>query len=77
MTVTIKNSHVDLHTGRRTDTIVGNGQRIDVFQGFTPEQTAAIREYERTMHEETIPEIERVMRRRARDAQWSKQQIIY
>jgi hypothetical protein len=56
---------VNLHTGERTDQLIGDGQRVDV-QQWTPAQLAAIREYERAMKEEVIPDIERVMRMRER-----------
>ena len=43
---------------------------------LTPDQIAAIREFERVMNEEVIPEIERVMRMRARMAQESRKWIV-
>jgi hypothetical protein len=44
---------------------------------WTEEQLAAFREYERAMRDEVIPEIERVMRMRARLAQESRKWILY
>jgi hypothetical protein len=77
MRVLLKNAHVDLATGRRTDQWVGDGQRVDVmWTPLTSEQLLAVKEFERTMREETIPEIERVMRMRARLAQRSRQWIV-
>jgi len=43
---------------------------------LTEEQLAAVREFERAMREEVIPEIERVMRMRARRAQESRRWIV-
>lgn len=65
MRILRKNAYVNLHTGERTDQLIGDGQRVDV-QQWTPAQLAAIREYERAMKEEVIPDIERVMRMRER-----------
>jgi hypothetical protein len=77
MRVLRKNAHVDLATGRRTDQWVGDGQVVDVYwEPLTASQLASVREFERTMREETIPEIERVMRMRARRAQESRSWII-
>jgi hypothetical protein len=77
MRVLKKNTHVDLATGRRTDQLVGDGQTVDIETvPLTPAQTAALREFERTMRDEVIPEIERVLRRRARLAQESGKWII-
>ena len=77
MRVLRKNAHVDLATGRRTDQWVGDGQTVDVYwEPLTASQLAAVREFERTMREETIPEIERVMRMRARRAQESRNWIM-
>ena len=77
MRVLKKNTHVDLATGRRTDQWVGDGQVVDVYYvPLTATQIAAIKEFERTMEEETIPEIERVMLMRARRARESRNWII-
>ena len=38
MRICIPDTRVDLASGRRFDTYVGNGERIEVPQGFTPEQ---------------------------------------
>jgi hypothetical protein len=77
MRVLRKNAHVDLATGRRTDQWVGDGQRVDVYyEPLTASQLAAVREFERTMKEEVIPEIESVMRRRAELAQESRKWIV-
>ena len=40
---------------------------------LTAKQLTAVREFERTMKEEVIPEIERVLQMRARRAQESRQ----
>jgi hypothetical protein len=77
MRVLKRNTHVDLATGRRTDQLVGDGQTVDIDTApLTPAQTAALREFERTMRDEVIPEVERVLRMRARRAQESRQWII-
>ena len=77
MRVLKRNTHVDLATGRRTDQWVGDGQIVDVYyEPLTATQLAAVKEFERTMKEETIPEIERVVRMRARCAQESRNWII-
>jgi len=77
MRVLKKNTRVDLATGRRADQLVGDGQTVDIETiPLTPAQTAALWEFERTMRDEVIPEIERVLRRRARLAQESRQWII-
>jgi hypothetical protein len=68
---------VDLATGRRTDRWVGDGQRVDItWTPLTTEQLKAVKEFERTMREETIPDIERVIRIRAHAAQRSRQWIV-
>lgn len=73
-----KNTHVDLSTGRRTDQWVGDGQRVDIYwELLTFSQLMAIKEFERTMKEEVIPEIERVMRIRAKRAQESRNWILF
>jgi hypothetical protein len=77
MRVLRKNAHVDLATGRRTDQWVGDGQVVDVYyEPLTAKQLAAVREFQRTMQEEVIPEIERVMRMRAERAQESRHWLI-
>lgn len=78
MKVIQKNTRVNLATGERFDTVIGNGERIEVPQQspFTPEQLACFRDYEREMHERVIPEIERVMRMRHRLAEWSRRQFV-
>jgi hypothetical protein len=77
MRVLKKNTHVDLATGRRTDQLVGDGQTVDIDTvPLTPAQTIVLQEFERTMKDEVIPEIERVLRRRARLAQESRRWII-
>jgi hypothetical protein len=60
MRVLKKNTHVDLATGHRTDQLVGDGQTVDVYwEPLTASQLAAVREFQRTMRDEVIPEIER------------------
>jgi len=77
MRILHKNVHVNLATGRRTDQWVGDGQRVDVYwEPLTAKQLAAVREFERTMKEEVTPEIERVMRERAKLAQESRRWIV-
>jgi hypothetical protein len=77
MRVLKKNVHVDLATGRRTDQWVGDGQVVDVYyEPLTAAQLLAVKEFERTMKEEVIPEIERVMRMRAQRAQESRHWLI-
>lgn len=77
MRVIKKNTHVNLSTGVRTDQIVGEGQCIDIqWTPLTAHQLKAVREFEREMREEVIPEIERVMRMRAEKAQESRQWLI-
>ena len=77
MRVLKRNTHVDLATGRRTDQWIGDGQVVDVYyEPLTAAQLAVVKEFERTMKEETIPEIERVMRMRAHRAQKSRNWII-
>ena len=77
MRVLKKNVSVNLSTGRRTDQWIGDGQRVDVYwEPLTEAQLKAVREFERTMKEEVIPEIERVMRMRAERAQESRHWII-
>jgi hypothetical protein len=72
-----KNAHVNLSTGRRTDQWIGDGQRVDVYwEPLTEAQLKAVREFERTMKEEVIPEIERVMRMRAQLTQESRRWLI-
>ena len=52
------------------------GQVIDVRQRFNAVWTEALHEFERTMREEVIPEIEHVMRMRAERAQESRKWIV-
>ena len=77
MRVLRKNCAVNLATGRRTDQWIGDGQKVDVYyEPLTASQLAAVKEFERTMQEQVIPEIELVMRRRARLAQESRRWIV-
>jgi hypothetical protein len=56
---------------------VGDGQTVDVYwEPLTATQLAAVREFQRTMEEEVIPEIERVMKMRAERAQESRHWLI-
>lgn len=77
MRVLRRNAHVDLATGRRrTDQFIGDGQTVDVPQ-WTPAELAAFREFERSMREEVIPEVERILRMRAKRAQESQHWLLY
>jgi len=77
MRVLKRNTHVDLATGKRTDQLVGEGQIVDIPQRWSVPELEALKEFERTMRDEVIPEIERVMRMRARRAQESRQWIMF
>ncbi len=77
MRIIKKNTHVNLSTGERTDQIIGDGQRVDIhWTPLTDEQLKTVRAFEREMQEEVIPEIERVVRMRAKRAQESRQWLI-
>jgi len=74
----IPNTRVNLATGERFDRIVGEGENFEVPQQspLTVKQLRALREFERTMREEVIPDIVRTMRMRARMAQLSRRWIV-
>jgi hypothetical protein len=76
MTVVRRNAHVNIHTGERTDQLVGNGQVVDIPR-WTQERLGAILGYEQTMREKTIPEIVRTVRMRQRLAAQSRRRVIY
>ena len=77
MRVLKRNTHVDLSTGKRTDQLVGEGQVVDIPQRWSVSELAALKEFERTMQHEVIPEVERVLRMRARLAQESRKWIMF
>ena len=77
MRVLKRNTRVDLSSGKRTDQLIGEGQVIDVPQRLTSTELESLREFERAMRDEVIPEIERVMRMRARLAQESRHWILF
>jgi len=49
---------------------------IQGLRSLTEEEKAAVLEFERTMKEEVIPEIERILRMRAERAQESRRWLI-
>lgn len=71
----VKDHSVNLSTGQRTDLIVGDGQIVALRQ-LSAEELACVRSFERAMREEVIPEIVRVMRRRAELADENRHRII-
>lgn len=77
MRVLKRNTHVDLATGKRTDQLVGEGQVVDIPQRWFVSELEALKEFERTMREETIPEIERVLRMRERRWQKAKHWLLF
>lgn len=76
MRVLKRNTCVDLATGKRTDQLIGEGQIVDIPQRWSVSELEALKEFERTMRDEVIPEVERVLRMRARRAQESRHWII-
>ena len=72
------NARVNLSTGERFGEIIGGGERREFIEGsrWSPEQLSAIREYERAMRDDVIPEIVRVMSERARLAAKSRRRFI-
>ena len=66
-----------LSTGKRTDQLVGEGQVVDIPQRWSVSELAALKEFERTMQDEVIREVERVLRMRARLAQESRKWIMF